>query len=168
MRFATLAVAMVIFLVGGGIGVRLLIAQPDDEAAATPTCTNTLIAKGSPLDSNVVRVNVYNASARSGLANRVTIDLQANGFLGGTIGNSTSATKPSRLAILTDDRDDPRVRLVAAQFRDKPQYAAPDIATGSGVTIIVGDGYRGLRSTSTTTIDSDRDIRVCVPTVPGT
>ena len=135
---ATLALATAIFLIGGFVGLRLLTASPE-EAAAAPTCESSVVAAGSELDSNVVTVNVFNASARSGLANRVLINLQANGFLGGQIGNSTSATKPKRVAILTDDPEDPRVKLVAAQFKDDVEYAPADIPVEDGVIVVIGD-----------------------------
>lgn len=166
LRILTLVVAAAVFVIGGLTGVRLLIASPDEAVAAGPTCTDTVVAAGSPLDSNVVTVNVFNASTRSGLANRALIDLQANGFLGGQIGNSTSATKPDRVAILTDDPEDPRVKLVAAQFRDNVEFAALDLPVDDGVTVVVGDNYRGLKEDAITTIATDRDIDVCVPNVP--
>ena len=122
----TLVVAAAIFAFGGITGFRLLTSNADtaDEASA---CTPKTVQKGQRLDSNLVTVNVFNASNRAGLANRVTINLQTNGFLGGTISNSESATKPSKVAILTDDPRDPRVRLVARQFKDKVAYRKPDI-----------------------------------------
>jgi hypothetical protein len=165
LRALTLLVAVAIFAIGTLTGVRLLTAGTED-ASATPTCTASVVAAGSPLDSNLVTVNVFNASNRSGLANRVLINLQANGFLGGQIGNSTSATKPSRVAILTGDRDDPRVKLVAAQFRDDVKYAPADIPVEDGITVVVGDKYRGLKEGATTSLQSDREISVCVPVVP--
>ena len=161
----TLIVAAAIFLFGGVTGFRLLTSSADT-ADPAPTCTDKTIKKGEKLDSNLVKVNVFNASNRSGLANRVTINLQTNGFLGGTISNNESATKPKRVAILTDDRHDPRVRLVAKQFKDKVVYRKPDIAADSGVVVIVGDDYSGLKSKAPTRIRSDRDITACVPTVP--
>ncbi len=165
-RLLTLAVTAIVFIGGSLIGFRLLLADPGDAVEAAATCEPSVIEAGSGLDSNVVTVNVFNSSTRSGLANRVTIDLQANGFLGGQIGNSQSATKPSRVAILTDDPADPRVKLVAAQFRDKVEYAAPDISVEDGIVVVVGNRYRGLKSKSATTIETDRDISVCVPIVP--
>lgn len=161
----TLLVTAAIFVFGSVTGFRLLTSDADT-ADPAPTCTNKTIAKGTKLDSNAVTVNVFNASNRSGLANRVTINLQANGFLGGTIGNNESATKPRRVVILTDDQQDPRVRLVAQQFKDKVLYRAPDVTVESGVIVIVGDDYAGLKSKAPTQITSDRDITVCVPTVP--
>ena len=165
-RILTLTVAVAVFLIGGITGFKLLTAGTGEAATTTATCKDTVISAGSQLDSNVVTVNVFNASARSGLANRVQIDLQKNGFLGGQIGNSTSATKPDRVAILTDDQDDPRVKLLADQFKDKVEYAASDIPVEDGITVVVGDNYRGLKREATTSVESDRDIAVCVPVVP--
>ena len=165
LRALTLTVAVVIFLVGGVSGFMLLTARTSDPAPAESGCKNQVIAAGSPIASNVVTVNVFNASARSGLANRVQLDLQKNGFRGGQIGNSKSATKPKRVAILTNDPDDPRVALVAAQFKDKVQYAAPDISVADGIVVVVGDNYRGVKTGATTSTTSDKDITVCVPAV---
>lgn len=165
LRALTLFVAAVVLVLGGFTGFRLLTSSADT-ADPAPTCTDKTIAKGGKLASNLVKVSVFNASRRSGLANRVTINLQSNGFLGGTIGNSSSAAKPKGVAILTADRRDPRVHLVAQQFEDKVQYAKPDIETGTGVIVIVGDDYSGLKKKAPTTIKTDRDIPVCVPIVP--
>lgn len=164
-RVLTLAVAVAIFLVGGLLGLRLLTAGTAD-VVATDTCTPSTVTAGSELDSNVVTVNVFNASARSGLANRALINLQANGFLGGQIGNSASATKPKRVAILTDDPEDPRVKLVAAQFKDEVEYAPADIQVEDGVIVVIGDDFRGLKAETVTTITTDRDIAVCTPVIP--
>ena len=77
--------------------------------------------------------------------------------------NSTSEVKPDGVAILTDDRDDPRVKLVAEQF-DDVEFSEPDIKIADGVTVIVGDGYKELVE-APREIESDRTITVCVPTV---
>lgn len=165
-RFVPLLVAAVVFVAGGLIGFRMLISGPEEVATDT-ACKPTAVAAGSNLDSNIVTVNVFNASTRSGLANRVLIDLQSNGFLGGQIANSTSNTRPGRVAILTNDRKDPRVRLVAAQFRDKVTYAKPDVTVDGGVTVIVGEKYSGLKKKPRTSLKSDRKIDACIPATPA-
>ncbi|MET0929864.1 MAG: LytR C-terminal domain-containing protein [Aeromicrobium sp.] len=164
-RLLTLTVAVAVFVIGTITGVRLLTASTG-EVVAAETCTSSVVAAGSDLNSNVVTVNVFNASTRSGLANRVLINLQANGFLGGQIGNSDSAAKPRRVAILTDDREDPRVKLVASQFKDDVEYAPADVQVEDGVIVVIGDDYRGLVKEPVTTIRTDRDIPVCVPVIP--
>jgi LytR cell envelope-related transcriptional attenuator len=163
-RFVVLTLAGVLFLGGLGTGVKLLTASADT-AKTTATCADRTINTGEKLTSNLVTVNVFNASRRAGLANRVDINLQRNGFLAGQIGNSISAAKPSRVAILTDDRNDPQVKLVAAQFRDKVHYAKPDVKVDSGVIIIVGDDYTGLNKKAEAGLTASKPVTVCVPTV---
>ena len=161
-RGSTVFVAIILFVVGLFVGFKLLTASADTFDAA-PTCENRTIAEGEKLTSNLVTVNVYNASQRAGLANRVGINLQRRGFLAGTVANSTSEVKPEGVAILTDDRDDPRVKLVAQQFNDV-EFSEPDIKIAEGVTVIVGDAYKDLVDASRE-IESDRAITVCVPIV---
>ncbi len=161
-RGMTIFVAVVLFGAGLIVGFKLLTASADtfDEA---PTCENRTVAEGEKLTSNLVTVNVFNASQRAGLANRVSINLQRRGFLAGTVANSTSEVKPGGVAILTDDRDDPRVKLVAEQFADV-EFAESDVNAPEGVTVIVGDDYQDLVD-APREIESDRVITVCVPTV---
>jgi len=162
-RGATIFVSVVLLGVGLFVGFKLLTASADtfDEAS---TCENRTVAEGEKLTSNLVTVNLYNASQRAGLANRVGINLQRRGFLAGTVANSTSEVKPAGVAILTDDRDDPRVKLVAEQFGDV-EFAEPDINAPEGVSVIVGDDYKELVDDAPQEIESDRAITVCVPTV---
>lgn len=161
-RGSTVFVAIILFVGGLFVGFKLLTASADTFDAA-PTCENRTVAEGEKLTSNLVTVNVYNASQRAGLANRVGINLQRRGFLAGTAANSTSEVKPEGVAILTDDRDDPRVKLVAKQF-DDVEFSEPDIKIADGVTVIVGDAYNDLVDASRE-IESDRAITVCVATV---
>ena len=158
----TIIAAVVLFVAGLLVGFKLLTASADtfDDA---PTCENRTVTEGQKLTSNLVTVNVFNASQRAGLANRVSINLQGRGFLAGTVANSTSEVKPDGVAILTDDREDPRVKLVAEQF-DDVEFAEPDIRATEGVTVIVGDGYEDLVD-GPRDIESDRTITVCVPAV---
>lgn len=165
-RFVPLLIAAVVFVAGGFIGLRLMLSGAGDPEPVA-TCRPSVVAAGAEIDSNMVTVNVFNASERSGLANRVQIDLQKNGFLGGTIANNTSKARPGRVAILTNDRKDPRVRLVAAQFRDKVKVVKPDIPVDGGVTVVVGEKYSGLKKKPRTSMKSDRRLSVCVPVTPA-
>lgn len=163
-RTLVLTLAGVLFLGGLALGVKLLTASADT-ATAAPTCADRTVAAGHKLTSNLVTVNVYNASKVSGLANRVTINLQRKGFLGGEIGNNTSATTPRAVTILTNDRNDPQVELVAAQFSDKVKFAKPDITVKSGVVVLVGDDYTGLKKKAKSSVTASQAVTICVPTV---
>ena len=163
-RTFTLIGSAIVFIVGLVAGFQMLIAKPPEPAAA-PSCEPRTVKAGDELTSNLVTVNVFNASKRSGLANRVNINLQRKGFLGGEIGNSQSAAKPAAVTILTDDPDDPRVKLVADQFVNSVTYAAPDITVKEGVVIVVGDGYSKLKKKPIRSIVASKDVTTCVPVV---
>ncbi|MBC7593836.1 MAG: LytR C-terminal domain-containing protein [Kineosporiaceae bacterium] len=161
----TLAAVVVVFLASTAYGVKLVTA-PVATTAAGPTCEARTVKAGENVTPNLVKVNVFNASQRSGLANRVNINLQRRGFLGGKIGNDTGGIATKTVTIITSDRADPQVKLLAAQFKDKARYAAPKDTLGSGVTIIVGDGYSGLASKASRSVKSDRTLQFCLPIVP--
>ncbi len=163
-RNLTLIGAAVVFVVGLFAGFQMLIAKPAEPPPA-PTCENKTVAAGGELTSNLVTVNVFNASARSGLANRVNINLQRNGFLGGEIGNDQSAAKPAPVTILTNNPDDPQVKLVAAQFKNKVAYAAPDITVKRGVVIVIGDDFSNLKSEPPRSVVAATEVTTCVPVV---
>lgn len=156
-------VAAVVFALGLFIGFKLLTASADTGEPAA-TCQDKSIAQGEKLTSNLVKVNVFNASQRAGLANRVSINLQRRGFLSGVVGNSTSEVKPDAVAILTDDREDPRIKLVAEQF-EGVEYREPDIDVSDGVTVIVGDAYKDLVKGAPHDIEAGREVTICVPNV---
>ena len=158
---ATVA-AIGLFVGGGFVGWNLLTAEAD--TVAEPTCTERRVETGEPLTPNLVQVNVLNASGRSGLANRVSINLQRYGFLEGGIENSESEIPVDHVAIFTDDPEDPMVQLVAQQFQVAPQIVAPDVAIDStGVTVVVGPSYTDLNPTPPTEIAATRALDVCVP-----
>ncbi len=155
--------AIVLFAGGGFVGFKLLTASADT-FDPVPECENRTVEKGEELTTNLVTVNVYNASQRAGLANRVSINLQRRAFQAGTVANSASEIKPDAVAVLTDNREDPRVKLVAQQFEDV-EFSEPDIDVTEGVTVIVGDDFKELVEKAPKDVKSDRSIRVCVPIV---
>ena len=161
----TLAVVVVVFLGSTAYGVKLVTA-PAETTAAGPTCETRTVKTGEDVTPNLVKVNVFNASQRSGLANRVNINLQRRGFLGGIIGNDTGGISTKTITIVTSDRNSPQVKLVAAQFKNKAQYAAPKSKLAGGVTIVVGDDYAGLGKKSGRSVKSDRTLQFCLPIVP--
>lgn len=163
-RIALLTAAVLLFVGGTALGVKLTIAAPETRET-TPSCETTIVKAGEKLTPNLVTVNVFNSSRTAGLANRVLINLQRRGFLGGEIGNSTSAAKVSSVTILTNDPKDPQVVLIAAQFKGKVAYAEPDVTTDSGISILVGKNYAGLKKKAAESVTASRDVSVCLPTV---
>jgi hypothetical protein len=161
----TLAAAAILFFGGTAYGVKLVTA-PTGKGPEGPTCEARTVKKGEAVTPNLVKVNVFNASQRSGLANRVNINLQRKGFLGGNIGNSTGGITTKTVTIVTTDKNNPKVRLVARQFKNKVHFAAPKETLSSGVTVVVGDDYNGLLKMSSRAVKSDRTLQFCLPIVP--
>ncbi len=155
--------AAIVFVAGTAVGIGLAFSGPeatDDE----PTCEVRAIAEGEVLSSNLLMVHVYNASKRAGLANRVKINLERRGFLGGVAQNNPGELSPRNVAVLTDDPQDPRVRLVARQFKGKVQMVEADFATEDGISVLIGPNYSGLKKAPTKT-RVKREVTVCVPSI---
>ncbi len=163
----TLALAVIVFFGGSLFGAKLLSAKADPVSG--PTCESRTVGVGDDVTTNLVTVDIYNSSQRSGLANRVSINLQRNGFLAGKIGNAQDVVPAGasvrKVAIITSDKNDPRVELVAEQFKQQVTFIAPNRDLGPGVTIVVGDGYSRLTPKSARKIKSDRTLEFCLPFV---
>ena len=151
-------VAFVLFVGGLYGGWRLLTGPPGEDAVYA--CTSRTIRAGDKLPSSLVTVDVFNGGETEGVAGRVSTALQARGFRPGAIANNPSSIKPAAATILTTDKADPRVQLVAKQF-SKVVYREPDVALGSGVTVLIGDGFRKLRPAGATSIRAMSDVTVC-------
>jgi hypothetical protein len=148
--------AFVVFVAGLYGGWRLLTDPPDDAYVCAPRT----VRAGEPLPSSLVTVDVFNAGKTAGVAGRVSTALQARGFRPGAVANSSSSIQPASVAILTKNRSDPRVQLVGRQFA-KVEYREPDIELGSGVTVLIGDGFTELRPAGPSSITATSDVTVC-------
>ncbi|OUZ12380.1 hypothetical protein BHE97_01255 [Aeromicrobium sp. PE09-221] len=155
----------VVFVGGAVLGTRLLLAPTGADSDDIATCETQTIAAGDLVQSSMVTVDIFNAGDTAGLANRVRINLEDRGFLGGRIGNSGSDVSPANVAILTENQDDPTVQLVARQFNGDVEFAEPDIDIEDAVTVILGSGYQDLRADAPTEIEAGQETSVCVPTI---
>lgn len=163
-----LLVTFAMFIGGGVIGFNLLTSSADTTVAA-PTCEMRTVAEGEDLTPNLVTVNVYNASRSAGLANRLSVLMQRRGFLAGTVANNPTDLEVENVVILTDDPEDPQVRLVASQFGDPIEYVDQPSTSDKGVDVLLGPGYadRGVRNDrEDPTVTVDRPVEVCVPILP--
>lgn len=165
--YAVIAAAVVVFLGGTVVGFRLLTSHAD-VTSSLPTCETRTVEPGEDLTSNLVSVDVYNASRTAGLANRVSRLLQRQNFLPGTVSNNTTDITTDDIVIVTDEPDDPRVKLVAAQFKGSVKIEAGSIAGSDGVAVLVGRNYadQKLKKGAPTKVKSDRTITACVPIAP--
>ncbi len=138
-------------------GWRLLTDPPGNDVYK---CTAQTVRAGERLSSSRVTVDVFNGGDTEGVAGRVSTDLQARGFRPGAIANSSSSIEPASVTILTGDKSDPRVQLVAQQFANV-EFQEPDIALGSGVAVLVGDDFTALKDGGPTFITATSDVTVC-------
>ena len=163
-----LVVSVAIFFGGIVVGLNLLT-QEGQVTSSAPTCEMRTVHEGEELTPNLVHVNVYNASRTAGLADRVSRLLQQRNFLPGTIANNPTDITTNDIVIVTDEPDDPRVKLVAAQFKGSVKIEAGSIGGADGVAVLVGRNYADekLKKGAPTKIKSDRTITACVPIAPA-
>ena len=156
--------AAFVFVAGTGLGMKLAFSSPDT-GPVEPNCNVVRVERGETLTSNLVTVNVYNTSDRAGLANRVKINLERRGFLGGATGNSPGKAKATNVTILAADPADPKVKLVSTQFQGKVDVVNPDFETEPGVTVLLGQEFRGLKKDAPNSVEASRNVSVCVPKI---
>lgn len=172
-RVLTSAVTMVVLVVmlifGAVWGWNSLFAPLPEEptVAGEPeeTCAPQTIGPQSPLRTDQVRVSVYNAGSRSGLAGQTLDALVDRGFLPGDIGNAPEDLTVRKVQVWAETRNEPRARLVARQFGKNVKVRVSQEDLGAGVDVVVGDRFRNL-------VKAPRQIRVqdreefCIPVEP--
>lgn len=145
----TLLILCGILALGGYYGWKSMFAElPDTETAVetpAPTCATQKVAKGQRLRSRQVRVSVFNATTRSGLADSTLAALEKRGFLAGSVGNAPSDTTVRRVQVWSLEEDDAEARLVALQFGKKTRIVFSDVDLGPGVDVVVGNDFRKLK-----------------------
>lgn len=163
MERLVVAGAVGVFVGGAFLGVNLAFSEPES-VAEEPACEVRQIAPGEVLSSNLIMVDVYNASQRAGLANRVKINLERRGFLGGVTKNNPGKLAPRNVAVLTTDPQDPRAKLVAVQFKGKVRRVEADFPMENDIAVLVGPDYSGFKQ-ARTKLRTDREVTVCVPAI---
>lgn len=166
--FAMLVAAAVLFVGGTFFGLRLLTSEAQ-VTTSLPTCETRSVTAGEALTANLVAVDVYNASRTAGLADRVSRLLQQRNFLPGVIANNPTELETSNVLIVGEDPEDPRVRLVGAQFRGDVEFEQGTVPGSDGVAVLVGSGYadRSLKNEAPSEVESDRELTACVPIAPA-
>lgn len=159
-----LVAAVVVFVAGAVLGLKL-VTQSAEVISSAPTCETRTVAVGEDLTANLVRVNVYNASRTAGLADRVSRLLQQRNFLPGTIANNPTDFTTDDIVIVADDADDPRVKLVQAQFAGDATVKQGTVPGVEGVSVLVGKNYakKQLAKKAPSAMKSDRSITSCIP-----
>jgi hypothetical protein len=173
-RAITSAVTMIVLigmLVAGAVwGWNSLFAPLPEEVttAVEPeqTCDTQVVRAGKRVRADQIRVSVFNAGSRSGLAGQTLDALVDRGFLPGDVGNAPDDRTVRKVQVWSTVENDPRARLVARQFGKKVKVRLWDEDLGAGVNVIVGDRHRNL-------VKAPRHMRVekkqefCVPVEPA-
>lgn len=165
----TLSVLVVMLVVGTFVGFKLLTADAPSLAAASdgPTCEPRTIKSGTKLGAGQITVNIYNASTSSGLATRTLSDLEKHGFRPGQLGNAPKSVKHvGNVVITTDDGSSAAVRLVRKQFQGKVKIRKPKEKLESGVTVILGKNFKGLKKKAPKRVTAKNATEVCVLVEP--
>jgi hypothetical protein len=165
----TMLVLVGILVLGAVWGWRSLFAElPGTEATAeepTEECTIEEVDAGEKLRSKQVRVSVFNAGTRAGLAGQTLDALLNRGFLPGDIGNAPPDLNVRRAQVWSSVEGDPAARLVARQFGKNVKVRYVEDPPGTGVNVVVGDGFDGLRKAPRAmAVKTSRE--VCVPVDP--
>lgn len=169
-REITTAVTMLLLcglLVLGAVwGWRSLFAEVPDATFATvkpsPSCTPKHVHAGQRLRSTQVRVSVFNAGDRSGLADRTLAKLANRGFQIGDVGNVSSRVGVRRAEVWTSDKRNAPARLVALQFGKHTRIRETDKNLGAGVDVVVGNALHKLPK-ARESIRLRAPQRICVP-----
>jgi hypothetical protein len=127
--------------------------RADPAVEAQPTIHHSCPAPTplpTPVAIRLIHVNVYNATDRRGLATEVAVTLRRRGFHVRAVDNDPLHRTVSGVAeVRTGPRGAGAARTVAAQVGAAPGVAVvPDSRAGTGVDLVIGNGFRSLRSTA--------------------
>ncbi len=152
----TLAVLGVLVVVAAAWGwVALTKPFPQDEPVAI--CEDAAVGAGTEVRRDQVVVSVFNGSGRSGLAGSTSAELAERGFVAGDVGDSPQPAATTQ--IWASDPTNPAVVLVKKQFKKAKIVTGDDI--GVGVVVVVGEGFKTLRSKQVESVLAEADATFC-------
>ena len=135
--------------------------SPKDKAGG-PTCTPT--APPSAVKPSQVKVNVYNASKRNGLARRVAGEIKDRGFVVGTIANDPlKKTLTTTAEVRYGTKGKAGATLVSSEVPGSKMVA--DKRKDASVDLVLGSTYVDLAATATSTAGP---AATCTPTGTAT
>lgn len=144
-------------------GWQSLFAEvPEDETEPTGSCASERLRAGDRLRSSQVRVSVFNAGTRSGLADTTATALETRGFRVADVENAPSESRVTRIQVRSEVRKDVAARLVAKQFGAQMRVRRSQQNLGRGVDVVVGNRFRQL-APATRFIKVGKAQELCVP-----
>jgi hypothetical protein len=147
-RRVTPLLVVLVVVAAVGAGYYWVTVRDGATTAADPSPTRSCPAP-SPLPSvvpaNRVRVNVYNATDRRGLAATVATQLRRRGFVVGKVDNDPAKRTVTGVAeVRSSTTGAGAARTVGAQVGTF--VTVPDQRPDASVDLVLGAGFRGLRS----------------------
>ena len=160
----TLLVLVVLLGLGLRVGWSQLTAPvrpPDLSAEEPPVCVDRVVEAGGQVGPGDVTVSVYNGGTRAGLAGRTLEQLANRGFGIGDSGNAQE--RVPRIQVWAEEPS-PAVWLVRTHLgnRAKDVRVVRREGLGAGVTVVVGDGWDGLKP-GRRKVPVKQDVEVCSP-----
>ncbi|MEU6094139.1 LytR C-terminal domain-containing protein [Streptomyces sp. NPDC047079] len=126
-------------------GDRTLVAGSKTGCATKASASPATRAEALPQPGQIT-VNVFNATARTGLAKETADELKKRGFRIGTVGNATEdydkKVKGTGLLLGPKAAVDSALPVLGTQLADAERRT--DARTGTAVDLILGDGFKSL------------------------
>ncbi|HSF26327.1 MAG TPA: LytR C-terminal domain-containing protein [Actinomycetes bacterium] len=147
LRHAIVLVLALVLVVGAGVGAWwfTLRSQPAAPLPACPTPTVTVAAPISPAPVAEVKVNVYNATSRQGLAGRVSTALKERGIAVLKVANDPlKKTVPGTAEIRFGPAGESAAETVRLLIDGATLVV--DKRTDATVDVVLGQGYTTLRT----------------------
>lgn len=110
----------------------------------TPSCPTPSVPP-SPPAAQTVRVNVYNATDKRGLASRVATEMRKRGFLVGKVDNDPAKRRVTGVAEIRSSTLGAAAALTVAAQVDA-FVAVPDQRKDATVDLVVGAAFHALRT----------------------
>lgn len=149
----TLLVLVGVLVVAVVLGAKALFAPlPQHDTPAAQGCVSTRVHKGQRVSSAQVEVSVFNASGRSGLADRTMLAFTSRGFAKGDVGNAPAGSGVKVAQVWTTRRNDAGARLVARQLGRHTRVRTVAADLGPGVDVLVGARFTRLAAAPRTLV----------------
>ncbi|MBP0457027.1 LytR C-terminal domain-containing protein [Streptomyces montanisoli] len=147
--FAVVTAVVVLGLVGWGTQQLIHVFSGDASkaiAAKKPDCTRPAAAAKTLPKPAQITVNVYNATTRSGLAQRTADELKKRGFVVGKVGNASAQydKKVAGAAVLLGAPSAANGTFTVLGTQVKGASPKTDTRTGKDVDFIIGTGFTAL------------------------
>ncbi|WLW53827.1 LytR C-terminal domain-containing protein [Streptomyces sp. SX92] len=134
---------------GGGDKATAAGPKADCATRATPSPSPSA-SRGAAvvIKPSQITVNVFNATARSGLAKKTADELKKRGFKIGDVGNATAEydKKVKGAGLLLGPPASLRTSLPVLATQLSGAERRPDGRKGADVDLVIGDGFKALNS----------------------